>query len=756
MDQQPGDGSGAGEEPIGGPGLPGGPAPDPGTSAGEPSGSEPAGAPDPGLAGFAKGGVWDSTPPSAALAVALEGAAGEGRRCEGGSREEIVGAVRAAAALESWACAAKLGLIRAAIREDDDGLGGEYHGDLPDAWSKSLTTDVGLALAMSPVSAGTLMQTAWDLGALLPGIGALLKDGTLSYAKARAVNDALELLSEPDKAKAEAMIAGRLAGKTFGQVDKLAAQAAITVDPELAERTREHAERNRSRVILKRERSGAASLSGYDLPPAETLAAHAATCARAQLYKDSGAFPGVLMDQLRAMAYLDLMNEISAAARIAAGPPDVGLGAPGEGAFRDEPEPDDPGAPAPEGSGGSDCPCNACDGRCTPPDDADDDAADGDGPEDDASGDDEPGDDGGPGGPGGGGQPAAPSSPPPSQQPQSSPPQSSAPDSSPTQSPPQPSPSEPPAPPSSSPWSALPSSPPPPKLIDLTIPLATLLGPRRRPGESHGFGPLDPALSRSLAALAAASPHTTACVTVTDHHGYAIGHGCLTTGRKKARLPAAPDPPLTALPAHLNLTITATRLTQLLELAGQPRPPGPATPTGWALTPPAIPGQHGGPPADPGQHAGLGDPGRHAGSGNQDQQGPPGDPPWCRTWAITLPSGLQYAVPLEPVPTYDCDHRRQSHAYEANDALRHLVQIRDHECTLPTCSRPARESDFEHAVPYDQGGRTCACNAGARSRACHQVKQSRGWKVTQPKPGWHQWETPSGRTYTQEPKRYPA
>ena len=110
-------------------------------------------------------------------------------------------------------------------------------------------------------------------------------------------------------------------------------------------------------MILRRERSGAASLCGCDLPPAETLAAHAATCARARVYKDSGAFPGVLTDQFRAMAYLDLMNEISAEARIAAGPPDVGLGAPGESAFRDEPEPDDPGAPAPEASGGSDCPC---------------------------------------------------------------------------------------------------------------------------------------------------------------------------------------------------------------------------------------------------------------------------------------------------------------------------------------------------------------------------------------------------------------
>ena len=788
VERQPGEGGGAGDEPGESSGLPGGathgpdpgpgpgsdPGPDPGPSAGGLAASGPGGAvPGPGLAGFAEGGVWDSHPPSAALAAALVGAAGEGWRCAGGSRGEIVGAVRAAAALESWFCAAKLGLIRAAIREDDDGLGGDYHGDLPDEWSRSLTHDVALALAMSPVSAGKLMQTAWDLGALLPGIGALLEDGTLTYAKARAVNDALEPLSEPDKTKAEAMIAPRLAGKTFGQVDKLAARAAITVDPDLAERAREHAERNRARVVLRRERSGAASLSGCELPPAETLAAHAAACARAQVYRDSGAFPGVLTDQFRAMAYLDLLNNVSAEARIAAGPPVVGLGAPGEAAFRDEGEPDDPGAPAPERSGGSDCPCNECDGRCAPSpdgcgpdgDDPEGDDPDGAGPDDDGPDDDRPdddrpdgggADDGVPGaggadgehhgddGPGDGGRPASPASPPPSQQPQSPPWQ--PPPSQPV--PPPPPPRQPQAR-SPSPWSAPPSSPAPPSLTDLTIPLAGLLGPPRRPGESHGFGPLDPALCRVLAALAAASPHTTACVTVTDPDGHAIGHGCLRTGRRRAPLPGAPDPPLTALPARLNLTITATRLTRLLRdprPPGRPAPPGSAPPTGWALTPPATRDQHA-PPRSRGQHPEPGDPDRHA---------PPGDPPWCRTWTITLPSGLRYAVPLEPVPTYGCDHRRESHAYEANDTLRHLVQIRDCECTFPTCSRHAKDSDFEHAVPYHQGGRTCACNAGARSRACHQVKQSPGWTVTQPKPGWHQWQTPSGRTYTQEPKRYPA
>ena len=156
-------------------------------------------------------------------------------------------------------------------------------------------------------------------------------------------------------------------------------------------------------------------------------------------------------------------------------------------------------------------------------------------------------------------------------------------------------------------------------------------------------------------------------------------------------------------------------------------------PRGWALTPP----------------------GATSASGTRAAPAPPGDPDWCGTWTLTLPGGRELTVRLEPVPTYDCDHRNESHAYQPNDKLRHLVQVRDYTCTFPTCNRHARDSDFEHAVPYDKGGRTCACNAGARSRKCHRVKQSPGWKVTQPRPGWHQWDTPRGRTYTQGPKRYP-
>ena len=70
--------------------------------------------------------------------------------------------------------------------------------------------------------------------------------------------------------------------------------------------------------------------------------------------------------------------------------------------------------------------------------------------------------------------------------------------------------------------------------LNLTVPLATVLGLADRPGEAGTLGPVDPWLARDLARAAAGNPTTTWCVTVTDEHGHAIGHGC---GR-----PAPKDP----------------------------------------------------------------------------------------------------------------------------------------------------------------------------------------------------------------------
>jgi Domain of unknown function (DUF222) len=520
------------------------------------------------------------------------------------------------AAIESWAGAAKLGVIRALIRNEDEPPvpAGQQAGQ-PDAWSESLTHELALALASSTGAADRMAWLALELGTRLPGIQALLTDGRLSYGKARAVAEAFQHLSDGHAAQAEALILGQLPGKTHMQVVRLAATAASRVDPDGDERRRKTAEKEAARVQLWREQSGTVALAGFGLPTDEALAAHANVCARAEQYKESGAFPGAQMDQLRAMGYLDLLNSVTAEERIT----------------RAQARASTPNSDGTDVSGHED----------------------GGGPDGNA-------------------------------------PRGSGPDA------------------------GRPAGPP---RTDLVVPLVTLLGTGNRPGEAHRLGPLDPALCRDLAATAADSQATRLCVTVTDPDGIAIGHGCARTLRRAGQ----PSPsrtgtvPTTALPARLNLTIPLT------DLRGNTGPASRGSP--WAFT-------------------------REAGD-----TGPPGG---YGTWTLTVPDGREFTVRLEQVPTFTCDHAHESHAYQPNDILRHLVQVRDGDCTFPPCTRHARESDFEHGVPYHKGGRTCACNAGARSRKCHRIKQSPGWSVTQPEPAFHLWTTPTGRSYRQEPKRYPA
>jgi hypothetical protein len=634
VDWQPTGGSWRGETPDPEPSLPGLPRP--------PRPSQPPGLP--GLAvGFGHGGDWETAAPSAALASALEGAAGPDDRYEGAETDALVGIARQWAAVESWAAAGKLAALRAMTREDADGTPRlRRRPDLPDGWDDNLTYEISGALAMGPVSAGNLAHLAWALGTRLAGIGGLLADGTLTLSKAKLIVQLFEPLDDGEAARAEALILGELPGKTYPQVERLAWRAAVAVAPDAAERRRTTAEK-RARVTLFREDSGAVALSGRDLPAAEALAGHANVMARAREYEASGAFGGESTGRLEAVAYLDLLNGITAKDRIAFAR--TAAAEPRGGPVPDDGDGDGDGGTGPDAGHGDDGT-----GPSAGPGPGD---SDGGGPEDPGDGGDgrdgphEPGD-------------------------------------------------------SHAPASAL---------AEVTIPLATLQHRAERAGDNRLLGPLDPSLARDLAAAAARSPRTRWELTVVDEHGYAIGHGIARPAR--GTRPPPPPPAGTAccaLPARVNITITEAFLRQL---QAEPRPGAP--PGDWQLTP-----------------------------------GNPG------TWILTLPGGRQLAVRLDVVPTHDCDHQYRVSSYLPGDRLRRLVQVRDHECTWPPCSRPARESDFEHAVPYDQGGITDACNAGARSRRCHQVKQMPGWTVTQPKPGWHQWTTPTGRTYIQEPWRYTA
>src|SRR5262252_10028581 len=204
MTQPPVPGRGAGAEPAPGAGLPGGAGGRPGR--------------DPRLAGFAQGGAGDGCLPGSALAVMLEELSGPDWRCDGATDDELIGLLGRWQAMESWAAAGKLGVVRELIRRRArPGIRGQdtpMHGDLPDAWEEGLGHEISAAMAVSLRSADQLTGLAWQLRARLPGIGAMLAAGTIDLLKARIVSDELSVLDDAQAAQAEKLILHELAGKT--------------------------------------------------------------------------------------------------------------------------------------------------------------------------------------------------------------------------------------------------------------------------------------------------------------------------------------------------------------------------------------------------------------------------------------------------------------------------------------------------------------------------------------------------------------
>jgi len=222
--------------------------------------------------------------------------------------------------------------------------------------------------------------------------------------------------------------------------------------------------------------------------------------------------------------------------------------------------------------------------------------------------------------------------------------------------------------------------------VNLAIPLTTTLNLAERPGEISGIGPIDPDLARDLVASASRNPRTTWCVTVTDQHGHAIGHGCARPEPKSHRKHTGPGPP------------------------------------GFTFTP-------------------------------ASRDGPPGG---YGAWILRTPGdGPDLRVTLDPLTTQDCDHRYQARGHDPGVKLRHLSQIRYATCTGIACRRPSTHADFEHNTPYEAGGLTCLCNGGPKCRHDHRLKQHPKWTVDQLPDGTFRWTTPSGRTCTTEPTRYP-
>jgi hypothetical protein len=651
--------------------------------------------------------------------------------------DEVLGVGRAWKALETWVFARKLAVVRELIRRNPLDERWES-GGLPREWEPQLHHEVAAALAISPVAAGKLVHLAWTLDARLRGVGQALEDGMLDPPRVRLIVDGTSVLEDEALfAKAERIILDGLPDcRTWSALERLVQRAVITVDPDGAQRRREKAQREHARLRLWREAWGTCAMQATGLPPDEALAANARIEGRAREYKAAGVRHP--MDLLRVMAFADLINGVTVAQRAAWAQADdrpegdrpEGDGPEGDGPDADGPDGDGPGGP--DGGAPDDGSPGAGDDGY-PADWPADDSEIGDGWHAGEYGDDDDRDDGlggSSGGPGGrfGGPDDGPL------------PEAPCADSRPGGRGNR-EPAGPPCPACGGAGGGIGL----PVRASLTVPAGALdllaewsveyaWHSPRGPTGSGGGGPGGwyrggPGPCPECGAGGASMPvreylafPLLTLAGLAQRPGEAHGLGALDPALVRDLTAAGARHPgsrfcITVADEH-GFAIGHGCCTPMRGKAGR-----------------AI-------PVDPGRVT-------VSRSGRTGPEGGHG------SWIITLPGApLPFLVDIGPVPVYDCDHRHEAGKHDPGDTLRHLVQVRDGQCSFPTCARQARESDFEHATAHHKGGRTCGCNAHACSRSCHRAKQAPGWRVTKPRPGWTQWTTKAGRSYLQGPWRY--
>jgi hypothetical protein len=86
--------------------------------------------------------------------------------------------------------------------------------------------------------------------------------------------------------------------------------------------------------------------------------------------------------------------------------------------------------------------------------------------------------------------------------------------------------------------------------------------------------------------------------------------------------------------------------------------------------------------------------------------------------------------------------------YKPAQRLRNYVGARDDVCAFPTCNQPGYRCEYEHIVPYSEGGSTCRCNGALACRRHNQCKLDTGWSYCRNPDGSFTWTTDTGHSYT--------
>src|SRR6266536_3294566 len=494
--------------------------------------------------GFGGGGVREAAGPGRVLGgLAAEAWAGRG----GVDDDQLIGVVRAWRRLSSWVAAGELAAAGELLARRERGGAAGAGADGFDC----AAAELGCALTLTQRGAERLTDTALALRDL-PATAAALAAGRIDMAKALVVLDGVTGLDRGLRPVVEAHVLGQAPGQTTGELRAAVRRAVLAVDPAAAQRRREQAQKD-ARVEVWDEPAGTKTLAERDLPPAEVLAADRRITALARWLKKHGAPGG--MDQLRAQVYLALLADQPveellpqrqqaagdraagecAAGECAAGECAAGECAAGECAARDRTAGDS----------------TARDSTAMP------DEAAGHRPDDGAAAERARGEAGNSGigytgtsGAGaragaraGAGFGAVAET---SQLPAAFSRSSSGPSLL-------------------SGAASLPAAGLSGALagisgtVNLTVPLQTLIGLTDAPALAPGFGPLDAATARDLAAAVADHSASRWCVTVTDQAGRPVGHGC---GRRAQRGSGADRAEATeSVPADWNLIISVGWLT---------------------------------------------------------------------------------------------------------------------------------------------------------------------------------------------------
>jgi hypothetical protein len=608
----------------------------------------------------------------------------------------LAGAAAAARRLTSWAQAYELAAVAEmaahAAALDSSVPAGPDGG--PAGVPEDAADEVALALCMSRFGAAWWTNTAITLAWRLPSTFAALRAGKIDLSRAKLIAEVTSVLDN-DAARAVQDIVLPSAGEqTIGQLRAALRRALISVDPHGAETRREEAER-RARISLYADEEGTATLSGTNLPGAQSAAAMARISALAQAMKSAGIAGGI--ELLRAQAFLGLLLGT------------LPLIPPSDSP--DDPGPADPGPPdssPPDSSPPDSSPPDPSSPDPSSPDPGPDDSSPHDpGPHD--PGPDDPGPaDPGSGKPGAGGRdgpghrdPGAPSEPYPTGP--------SWPDL--------PLPGDAPDPGCAPSWPSTaanargspgvrgsPQKEPRARLLTVTVPWRTLAGLSGQPGNLCWLGPVTPSTALMLARTAAADPACEWRVIVIGPAGQAVAVTRVRGHRR--RRAAAPG----ALISRVTLTIPAGILD--------------------GISPPAL--------VDLDSLGALGEILRLAWQAAHDA-------------ARREVAGHEGAAPAAT-----CSHQQASPSYRPADRLHDFVVARDQTCRFPRCRQPAWRGDLDHTVPYGEGGRTCSCNLGALCRTHHRLKQRLHWHLEQLTPGHMTWTTPAGRRYTATPDAHAA